>query len=384
KQAVSKKYGARIETLACAPADLTFLLYTENEQREYQIVLRAITGENVGREAYNVRILSPSGEIMSCRWWSDDPCLPAGDLRNYADAVREYMDVGAFGLLPPAEKAVLAARITQAGLGDLLPDTGYITPNAQDLRETAAVSRATDEMIQRYGLTEDTLTLFDRQTALIAKDGKRVWKIHYRPLAPQNAYWYDMEKTGAYTLLLDASDGAVLEHAWSLAGTDNGVYTARTWGAAKAYSATLLPWLQTLLDAQQTLLAKYPPYTNPGDMSVADDAAYSQLMLDAGFDLGNNYCTLPDATDLQEPQAIQLALQILVDERGLERAQLLQCEMSVHCRAITEEENVPKKVWSISFFGYGNGGLDGYTVVLNARDGTLDTIFHDSPSVGNG
>lgn len=385
-KAISLKYGNVPDEKAGFKPFVSFYLWTEDQRREYHIQF------NNPRlnQGYEVRLLSPGGEINECHWIVEpqNRSLPLQDLANHQQAAEEYANSGAFDLLPSAQKAEVARRFDRAGLRSLLPEGEYLSPEKTDLPENQMRQKADETMIATYGFTQDTLPFFRQYSALLQLEGSRIWQLTYVPGDKTDWRWGAQEDIlGTYTLRFTSDGNQLLHYAWSLESIrGKEAYTPQTFGSAKAYSAEMLPWLLQLLTAQDAILSAYPPDTNRGHMSIEDDAAYDELMRHSGFDAANWPYTLPDKTDLNKEQALSLAKEALLKEYHLDARLLDQCEVLINCFNDYHEQakDTPRKCWSLTFQGYGVDRLDIYTIVLDAKTGEVQRTVHDDPAGGNG
>lgn len=380
KSAVEQKYGVPPEVLI--EEDVNFYLYPKTGLREYRVLLKAPPEPGAEEVYIHVTLTSPLGEVTQCVCLGDIP-LPGGDLSPYLKAVEEYVDSGAFARLEAKDKAALAARIKAAGFHDLMLNKAYLSPTAEDINKEQALEGALAALRDVFDFPESGLRFFETQTALLGWKDMRVWEIVYAPVDDMMFYPGFSEKMGQYTVYINASDGAVMSALWSLSGVDDAPYTEKNWGQAKVISAPLLTCVGALLDAQERILSAYPPYTNIGEMSDADNAAYHRLMLEAGFML-SYYYTLPKDGDVEKEQAFALANVALVDGRGLSEALLNDCEVDIKMRGCFVDGGEDTRQWCVTYWGYGEDKTDLYTVILDAQTGALEEIVHDSPASGNG
>lgn len=384
QKAVAEKYGVALDALAGYSIQASFHLATKDNTREYSF---SFSRAGTNKDSYVVRLLSPSGEVIQCKWWVEPESRtpPDGDLAQHVEAAREYANSGAFELLSARDKARVAEQFKKAGLFVLLPAGEYLLPGSTDIPEAEALAKARTALEKEYGFTADTLAFFSPRVALLTGDGRRTWQITYSPTEQADWHWVYNDKLGAYTVTLTAQDGSMTSCIWSLQGMeDDAAYTGQTFGAANAYSARMLPWLKKLTDSQQAILKKYPEDVNRGYMSIEDDAAYDELMRQAGFDEKNHTYVTPSVKDIQRGEAVTYSKRALETEYGLAGPLLDACETVVNCNMNYSLHNAPVKVWGVTFFGYGPEGMDNYTVILNARTGEVEAIYHDSPASGNG
>lgn len=380
-ETICGKYGITKSALDFSDMYSSFLLDTSASERKYNFHIMSASRTS----AYWCKILSPSGEIMRCDWLVDpeDHTLPEGDLNDYRDAVDEYIADGAFELLGAADKASVAARFERAGLRSLLPDDHFVVLKEGEPSEGDILQIAYDELIRRYGFTMDTLDFFSVKAALVDSDGASVWQISLAQSEKLRLFYG--KDLGAYTLTLNAADGAVMSCDWSLESQMAGkTYTKSDFGSSRIFSAYMLPWVQEIMAAQQVIRDKYPDAVgNPGEMNVEDDAASDQLARDAGWSLSEYRHLLPGEGDVQEDEAIELAKQYLVNQRNLSLEQLEDCPYNIDCYLSAPNDGSSER-WGITFYDYGPDKLDMYTVLMHLSDGTLERIIHDNAADSNG
>ncbi len=300
----------------------------------------------------------------------------------YRQAVTEYMQSGAFELLSAADKGRLAQRMVKAGLVDLLKDTSYIIPGPGMLDEKEAVRLAQDALRERYGLTPDTLTLFDHSASLLKQDKQVVWQVVY--VGRSVLLWSESEKPpiGEYTVTMQAKTGEPVTVNWSLDGMETGRFTKETWGQAKAYDASVLPYFKALMEAVAPILHKYGP-GDWYDMGVVDQAAYDQLYRDNGFSKERYPHDLPGPDDLTEEAARALAFSALREELQLSEQILKELNpvYAYFLRYATYAQASPDRpVWSFRL--HHREGI--YVVDLSAQNGELIVVEYEPAAAGNG
>lgn len=375
-KAVTEKYGVSEEALAKKKIDISFYLYGGTDRREYRISMDDLDSSFV------INVSSPDGNVTYCRWMvsEENRTLPEGDLSLYAEAAQEYVTTGAFDLLDAAGKAETAARYEAAGLGDLLPKQ-YILPKHNALSEKEAIEKAAEAAQATFGLKGNWQSLFQVRSAMITEQDRSLWQITWLPYNMGNWHWLDVHKLGEYKATLSVETGEIFSCEWSLKDVDAGNYTEKTWGQAEAYSADMLPWVQSLLEQAQLILGKYPGGTNLDEMSLEDRAAYDALFRNAGYDLAFYPNTLPNEKDITQEDAAALALEAIqtvyqVDGSALVRGEAFHESFSLW---VTDEGNTIR-VWIIYYWN----DPDAFTVAVNAENGEIEQIWHDDLSVGNG
>lgn len=369
RNAIEEKYGEAAE----GSAQLSFFLYGNTQRREYRMDL----------DGYVVYVASPSGEITYCRWMVLAECrtLPRGDLKDYPEAAEEFVLSGAFDLLSAADKATIAARYVEAGLESLLPRNDYASPAMGDLTEAAARDRAAEALAGVYGLPEGWYSLFLCRTSLVMEDGQRAWMVEYLPQELTNWHFRDFEKLGTYTAFVEGTTGQVLSCSWSLENMDVSGYAEGNLADAPAFSGTMLPWVQTLLEDLQAILDKYPDSINLNEMSLEDRGAYAARMRQAGYAAKMYPDLIPAETDIPCQQAADLAweaLNAMYDLAGINLVRGAADQEGLYL--VQLDDGSWARVWSIVY----TNNADIFTVQVHAETGEIENIWHDSPAFSNG
>lgn len=369
RNAIEKKYGAQPE----GTAQVSFFLYGNTQRREYRIDL----------DGYVVYVASPSGEITHCGWVvpTESRTLPQGDLQDYPDAAEEFILSGAFDLLSAEDKATVAKRYADAGLDALLPRSGLVSPAPGDLAESAARNVAAEALAEAYSLPEGWQSLFLCRTSLMQDGSQRSWVVEYLPHELTNWHFRDFEKLGEYTALVDGATGQVLSCTWSLADAAREGYTEENFADAPAFSGTMLPWVQTLLEDLQVILDKYPASINLSEMSTEDRGAYAARMRQAGYAARMYPDLIPAETDMPGQQAADLAWEALNTMYNLTDMNLVRGEESQEGLYLVQlADGSWARVWNIVY----TDNVDIFTVQVHAETGEIESIWHDSPAFGNG
>lgn len=386
KEAILKKFGVDLGDMEGYQTDISFLKYQDDDEPKYRVNLFKGSGENsfTGNEMFDVTIFSPSGDIGWCVWSidADKRTLPDGPLDDYEDAVKKFIEEGAFNLQTPEKKADIAARMKDAGFGSLLEGKTYAAPDKDDLPEAEAIEKADQAMRDTFAMTDETIALFDRFASLVEEDGKHVWTVGYTS-KPDLEWQWGMptgELLGAYEIAMGAKDGAMLREEWTLAeerGDD--VYTKNTWGKAKAYDGEILTWAVALMEARNKIDEPYmdgDPLAVP-TLSLEDTATKDQLMRDAGFPADQYRNGVPGPKDLPQEEALEIGIAALSEEYGIDKAKLKGAVMSVYFSVA--DPDAPE--WTFWIFP-SESGYDDYSVTLNARTGEI--LRTDYSATGNG
>ncbi len=391
RQAIVQKYGVTPESLAELQTDMELIKYGDEEEPLYRINFgtpEKKPGVYTFHSKYFVTLFTPSGKVERCDVWATDPeryALPEGPLDAYHDAVKDYVAGDGFALLPPKEKADLGTRIAEAGFSDLLEGKTYVAPQDGDLPESAALAAVGRAMRESGGFTTETLALFKPRLSMQMTDSGRTWVAEYVPDndwdRPEDGWWPDLPHLlGHYQVTLAASTGTMKDLTWDLQaqrGTES--YTESTWGAAPAYDAAMLPWVQKLMGAYAPYAVKERTEGKTGGLlGLEDQAASDQLFRDAGFPANQYGSCLPGPGDLPQAKALELAKQAVSGEYGLTEAQLQKAEIIPSFRLATEEQ---KPAWCFMFFFGGQEPYD-YFAMLDAESGAILTVIQEG--MGNG
>lgn len=386
KEAVVKKYGVSMDTLAKYEVQMDFLKYGDDEEPVYRISLGSgeqRPGEYIFYIDYYVALFSPSGTVQRCTAGSPTALtLPEGSLKDYRDVVVEFMEEGKFEQLMPEEKAALAKRIVEAGYGDLIGNKEYVAPASGDISQDEATLKAEAAMVEAYGFTMDTLTLFKANPSMQMLDGERAWVIDYSPLT-QLGWWSsksDLEMAlGHYQVTLKADTGAAQTITWDLQqkrGTHT--YTGETWGQAEVYDAKMLPWVQALIKANALYYEEVEEWIQERPLSLEEEARHDQMFRDAGFPATRYPSGLPREGDLTQENALALAKLALCEEFGLTEERLAKAEVIPHY-LVARDTNGPE--WAFLFFFGGQEDYD-YYVSMDAESGAILNIMQEG--MGNG
>lgn len=381
KEAVFAKFGVPEERLSDAKVYIQFLKYSRDEEPQYRISLVYASGAALDEtEELGVSLFSPSGEVVEC-YWAVDPAnreLPSGSLKGQFDAVSEYIREGAFRLLSPTEKAEVAARITEAGYLDLLGFWEYVAPSDADLPEEKARTLSAQAMKDKYGFTDETLTLFLPCMSVQMEAGQRVWVTDYVPNVQDDwGSFYELpERLGSYRVAITADTGTVRSIAWDAQELkEDKAYLKDTWGQAVVYDAHILPWLQELLKAQRPFALEEREVSL---LSLEKRSAKDQLFRDAGFPSAQ-YCNgLPKDGDISEEKALELACQALETEYGLTLEEVKSWPMSTYFFV----GDPSQRYWYFWIFPTGDRQGQDFSVEVHAESGTILNITYTAG--GNG
>lgn len=381
RKAVQEKFGFSEQELAAyEPKYLSFLYYAQDGERQYFFTL-ASEANGKWKDSFSIRVPSPAGEVI-CGWLAtEESRLPAGDLSAYPEAVKVYVREGLFAGLSAQEKVEVGARVEAAGLGGLLPETGYAAPQDGEFPEADVPAAARAALARDYGFTDAGLTFFELHVSLLEQEGQRIYQCAFSPRLEEITWALDRESLlGAYTVTLLAATGEPLSSGWTLDGqVDDAGYTEETFGQSDVYSARMLSWLRGLLDAGNAILEKYPEEDRyPEWMSLEDAAAYDQLFRDAGFDPQRFSHVLPEDSDIDEARARAVARQALKDERGLSDAWIDACEVTVE---LCESASYGGKAWG---FTYHSTEGDVAAVILSAETGEIQAVYYYPVAYANG
>ena len=248
------------------------------------------------------------------------------------------------------------------------------------------VIKARNAVREKYGLTEENLTLFDAWA--LAKDGKT--QIVFVPNVSaeddgilleiddethaDKAFSSHSERMGRYTAAFD-EDGTVQSVGWTHDGEELPDVTESTWGRANVYDAKCLTELEKLLMDLQAIRAEYPD--DGWTHTPEGDAALDARMVAAGFSAVRYNHVLPETGMLTEQDALDLARQALEGDGGISAEALNDPENDLY--AVCQKEK-GKTVWNVWFHS-----AEGISVVtLDAADGTILDVIVDTGMAGNG
>lgn len=370
-------YGLSAEYMQQQQVRVSLLKYADEDEKQYRIDMSLPDENGVSEEWFWVRFFSPSGKGLRCTWFvhPENRTLPEGPLTDYEQATKEFVEEGAFVIQPPAKKADIAARIIEAGWGDLINNVQYEAPGDRDALEADVLATAKQAMIDTFGFNDETLALFAPHACLVLENSKRVWAVDYITVltsadstVPLN--WDLLETLGEYRVTMDAETGDLLDASWSLAAErGDKVYTENTWGQAPALDAKMLPWAQELLDAEVYYVEKYRDQQDEltQDWSLQDWAEHDQRFRDAGFDSRYFNNSLPAEGELTMEEAIEIAKKELMVQYGLaadwfDRATILPTFSA-------REPEHPE--WLFSFQSVENGRQDDYGIGVDAKTGEV-------------
>lgn len=381
KEAVAQKYGVSGEALDERRLFMSFMKSAQTEQPFYIIYWTYDTELTYMMEPndFNVMVYSPSGDIGHCirSAMPETFRLPEGSLAEYEEAVREFIEWGAFETLTNEEKADVARRMREAGFGELLNGVIYTDPSTSDVTEADAIEAAQTALEEAYGLTEAMWSLFEVQTSHVREAGKPVWhvdlghdwRVFYRP------YPYE-EKIGTYRAIIDAQTGEALDTIWSLQDVPvTGVYTENTWGQAIAWNADLLAYALTL---DEKLAAFMAENETDGEWTLETAAAYNQMVRDAGFDREMYSSGLPAEGELQQEAAEAILFEAIRNEYGLSEEALAGYRVAASFSVADPE----RPVWNISLYSTSMGKEDFYNATIAAQGGEI--LVLEYVAQGNG
>ncbi len=388
KQAVMDKYGLDSRAIE--------MFQTEKKEKDgvWTVTFTHWAEERAG--VYTVTV-SPDGETEASWSFDDvDPALyadgsldasiwGAGQVKADMDA-REAQNRAAMEAeetaLETAEAPVepLPTPAHVNGVRIMSVDGGEMADARLSGKEI--VKAANDALMERFGISEKGLRLFSVAVNYEPETGR--WTASYEtdPFQSEGG-WQELYegRLGEYTLVIADTDGSVLSAEWSLAGVDEKAYTAETWGQAAAYGGQVLDWVADLLDARTPIVAKYnqDEALMHEPVSVEDNAALDQMMLDAGFPMEPHYKhVLPQEGDLSLEEAKELFYQALSEECGVTREAF---EEGVYAYADLTREGDHRE-W---YFWLQNAREQmSWSVRVNAETGEIIDLWIDPLAAGNG
>lgn len=276
--------------------------------------------------------------------------------------------------------------------------TSFIAPDATEsaapiptpigaMQEEKALIAAKQELVEKYHLDDEMLTLFVVKPEIGVNNGKTIWKVAYFPVDYENYYEEDSKlnpsidwrwigkltkKLGTYEVNLDAQSGEVLSVSWSLDG-EQGVYTQNDWATAKAYDASIIPWILQLLTQNKSIADRYGDEQTDW-FTVEDAAAYDQAFRNVGFDESEYNHSLPKTSDITAEQAKQIACQAMSSEFGMTQKDFE--DSHILCEYVLDNGGE----WHIGFYtSLGMGGVD-----IEAATGEIREVRLDAGESSNG
>lgn len=371
KQAAIDKFGVTAETLDLYHPHVTFSISEQDDEAEYIVALTTESGEwDPALGEFRISLRSPSGFVNDCFWRVDKRyrTLPDGPLDAYHEAIREYVDAGALFVLPHAEKAALAERITKAGYR---LSNRFLAPGRADISEAEAVELAKKTLFARYGLTDGMLSLFMPDASFQQFGGSPAWIVGF--VAREDIVWPFPEHLGEYWISIVGETGEITQAYWTLddAALDPAGYTENTWGGAPAWDASVLPWAVDFDKACQAL--DQLPEAERWSFEGAAEA--DRLFRDAGFDRTQHPNGIPGPDELTREQAFTIAKEALLVEFGM-----TESEISSH--RIAESFSVADPdapVWAFHLYIGSNGTC---SVFIDARTGEVTDM--QLMTTGNG
>ena len=376
REALAERYGLPMERIPQEVTYSSFLKYADDDEPVYRIEL------NGSEEGFWVPVFSPSGKIGKTHWWiaPELRTLPEGPLDAYEYAVREFVEEGSFHALPAGEKMDIAARIREAGYGDLLDSSDYLTPASTDLSQEAAAAAVTAAMKAR-GFTDDTLALFTVSLSLQSVENQRAWVAEYAPdtalVSRSDLREMITDRLGHYRVELAAETGETRSFHWDLQEQAQGhAYTRQNWGQAAAYDVATLSWLQEILQARRAFVEQEQETGIP--LTLEENAASDQLFRDVGFNSRLYSNGVPGAGDLPLEKAWELAKQAIQNEYGISLQEVDSWPRSEYFTV--EDPAAPQ--WYFWIFATGDRQGEDLSVVLDAKTGTILLVIHSAG--GNG
>ena len=248
------------------------------------------------------------------------------------------------------------------------------------------VLKARKEVLEKYGLTEENLALFDAwklmengKTQIIfvpnisAEDDGILLEIDDETAADR-AFSRHSERMGRYMVEF-GENGAVQSVIWTHDGEELPDVTEATWGRANVYDAKCLTELEKLLADLQTLRVEYPD--DGWTRTPEGDAALDARRVAAGFSAARYNHVLPESGMLTEQDALVLARQVLESDGGLSADVLNDPESEMYA-VCTQEDG--KTVWTV----WHHNAVGICAVAIDAADGTILDMIIDTGMAGNG
>lgn len=335
-------------------------------------------------------VLSADGTATAT--WSHDDADPSA----YADGALDSEAWGAKQILAYRAQRDEANRAYTAEWRALYGEDGQGGSAVQAMPESTEEPRgrltaaqsieiARNAMKETYGFTDDTLTLFESDTAIgelgVGEHEDDTWGVVFTPTPATGILWTSEENPlGRYVVAVRDETGEVLETRWNVNVEDTAAYTSGTWGQAKSYRAELLPWVLELVrqgDAYQRKWEAQAAIT-PGSPSVEDEAAYDKLFRDAGFDPSQYNHVLPQTGDLSREQALDVAARALEEQFGVSRKTFDASAFAYD--DLTQEDD--HREWY--FWLQNEEAQCGWSVVLHAETGEILHIMADPFATSNG
>lgn len=372
REAVIQKYGIAAEKLAqYKPYVNFFVIEGPDAKASYSVTLDTQIGEWVPElGVFYVTLRSPSGEIEECYWsvGAEYRTLPEGPLDNYSEAVDEFVQTKALYAMPHAEKADTAERITATGYKLY---NQFAAPKETDLPEAEAITAAKAVLLDKYGLTDEMLVLFDIEPSFQIINEQPSWVIGFAPVSLM-PYPF-MERLGKYYVTLEGVTGEMIQVDWTLMQTaqDTKGYTKDNWGEALTWDASVIPWVVELYNEH----TKAEEICVETDWSMESLAARDQLFRDAGFGSTDYSIGLPGAEDMTLEQAKEIAMDVLTQDFGMDKDYLANCRVVTYF--IVSDPEQP--LWQVSVMVNNSGS--GY-ISINARTGEVINAWCNL--VGNG
>ena len=211
-------FGVDETRITALQESVSFTRSNEDSTRRYHVRYEACknteTFPDIAPEIFSVDILSPSGTAENPHWYISDPAqrtLPDGDLTGYRTAIKQYIESGAFEILPALDKGRLAQRISQAGHHDLLGRVEYIIPGSGVISRLPPLKSGAGAGAAPR-LTETCTSCLASAPRWCAGMRANVWQVQYK--ANDVPFWgvHEVPLVGDYTV--SPPRGAVLDTAW--------------------------------------------------------------------------------------------------------------------------------------------------------------------------